>query len=48
MLNLDCGHELRALKDHLCADCLIESMYDRRIVPIREIMFAGPLNRWER
>ena len=43
-----CNHDLAALKDNLCADCIVERLYGHAIKSVREIMFGGPLNVWER
>ena len=43
-----CHHDLAALQDHLCADCIIEQMYGHEIRSVRSIMRDGPLNIWRR
>jgi hypothetical protein len=43
---MNCNHDLAALRDHLCCDCIIEHMYGCEIKSIRDIMRGGALNRW--
>lgn len=45
-MTANCSHDLAALRDHLCCDCIIEALYHHRVKSLQEIMKGGPLNVW--
>jgi hypothetical protein len=45
---VSCGHDVQALREGLCSDCILESITGTEIKSLKSIMTEGPLNRWRR